>query len=275
MIIDGKLIAKQLKERIKKEVSRLPFQPVFCDILVGEDSVSASYVNMKAKACEEVGMKFLRAEFPSTISQSDFEVEIDKINNAENLCGLIIQLPLPSTLNKTLSCNKIKADIDVDCLNAENIKKLYLGDLKFVPPTPGAVLEVLNSLNLNLNDKHIVVVGQGELVGKPVTFLLKQKGFHVSVADKSTQNITELTKSADVLITATGKAKLIKLDWVKQGVVVIDAGAAEDGGSIVGDVDFEAVKDVADFITPVPGGLGPVTVVKLLENVLEVAKAKA
>jgi methylenetetrahydrofolate dehydrogenase (NADP+)/methenyltetrahydrofolate cyclohydrolase len=274
MIIDGNAIAQKLKVKIKDDVGSLNFQPVFCDVLVGEDPVSAAYVNMKARACEEMGMKFLRAEYSSAISQRELESEIEKINLTPNLCGLIIQLPLPTGLNNTLVCNKIASNLDIDCLSQKNTELFYSGKLNFIPPTPGAVLEVLDNLDLDLKNLKILMVGQGELVGRPVSFLLKQRGVNVQVADKTTKDAAALAKKSDVIITATGQANLITADWVKPGAVVIDAGAAELDGAITGDVDFESVKDIAGYITPVPGGVGPLTVTKLLQNVLDVARSK-
>lgn len=275
VIIDGRKISAQIRDKVKAEVATLPFVPVFCDVLVGDNEVSRSYVDMKAKACEEVGMKFLRAEFPENISQAELEEQIKRIAQTENLCGLILQLPLPKNLNKDSAARHIPALVDVDFLNKQTESAFYNGELRdFVSPTPGSVLELLDSLKLDLSSKKIVIVGQGDLVGKPVAYLLKRRGLtNVSVIDKATQNPAELASTADVIISATGVPGLIKPEWAKEGSVVIDAGTAESSGMIVGDLDPQTIPKLLAY-SPVPGGVGPVTVAKLLENVLKVARAK-
>lgn len=272
MIIDGRKISAQIKDKVRDKVSRLPFVPVFCDVLVGNDPVSLSYVNMKAKAAESLGMRFLRANFPADISKESLIAEIKKINLEPNLCGLIVQLPLPEHLQRDEVVDAIDVSVDVDCLNEKTLQSFYKGEKTLIPPTPGAVMAVLDSVLESGEGKKFVVVGQGELVGKPVVFLLKQRGFKVEIIDKATKDPAAVAFGADVLISATGVAGLVKKEWVKSGAIVIDAGTAESGGSIVGDVDFESVSKIASYISPVPGGVGPVTVAKLMQNVVEVAK---
>src|SRR3989344_8214743 len=274
-IIDGRKIASGIINQLKIEVAALPFQPVFCDVLVGNDPVSAQYVDLKAKKARACGIKFLRADFPDSISADGLAEEIKKLNRTENMCGLIVQLPLPKGLNKRPVLDSIAPEIDVDCIGQEVNAKFYGGDLSITPPTAAAVMFMLDSLKMDLAQKNILVVGQGELVGKPVSFLLRHRGLKINVADINTKNPGELMLAADIIISAVGKAKLITGEKIKPGSVVIDAGTSEDGNAIVGDVDFESAKDVASAITPVPGGVGPVTVAMLLSNVVKVAKARS
>ena len=273
-IIDGRKIAQQILLKVKSEVARLSFQPVFCDILVGENPVSTQYVNLKAKKAQSVGIKFLRADFVTAISAVGLMAEIEKLNRIKNMCGLIVQLPLPGQLARQEVLDKIAPEIDVDCMGAKRSEDFYSGILEIVPPTAAAILAILDSLKMDLGQKNILVVGQGELVGKPICFLLKQRGLEVNIADIFTPNTLELMQEADVIISATGKPGLIVGEKIKQGCIIIDAGTAEAGGEIVGDVDIESVKAKAGAVSPVPGGVGPVTVAMLLKNILTVAKQK-
>jgi len=274
MIIDGRKIRGDILEKVKKEVAELPFQPVFCDVLVGNDSVSRQYVNMKAKAAEAVGIKFYPANFSETISQAELISEIKKINEVENMCGVIVQMPLPKSFDKRLVLDAVSRELDVDCLGEIASGKFYENKNQIGFPTALACLAILDTLNLNLADKKIVVLGRGELVGKPVTHLLRLRGLSVEVLSRHSENNEQVTKEADVIISGIGQGKYLIGPMIKPGAVIIDAGTSESNGSIVGDVDLESVKDVAGAVSPVPGGVGPVTVAMLLRNVLEVAKNK-
>lgn len=279
LIINGRKIAAGIIHNLKSEVAALPFQPVFCDILVGRNPVSAQYVNVKAKKAESIGVRFLRAEFADEIGTENLVREIKKINQTPNLCGLIVQLPLPSGIDRRQVLDAIDPKLDVDCIGRQRSAAFYGGDLEIVPPTAAAVVKILDALQLDLTSKHILVVGQGELVGRPVAFLLQHRlaaagtpSSRINIADIHTKNTSELMKDADIIISATGRPKLITGEKIKPGAIIIDAGVAEDGGLIVGDVDFESVKNVAGAVSPVPGGVGPVTVAMLLNNVVKVAK---
>lgn len=272
-IINGRKIRDQILEEVKKEVSGLSFTPVFCDVLIGDDPVSKQYVNMKAKTAENVGIKFHHAEFPKNITTEELVEEIKKINELENICGLIVQLPMPDHIEKEEVLNVIKSSIDVDCLGEEASKNFYTEDNTLGFPTALACMEALDSLNLDLSSKNVVVIGQGMLVGKPVTHLLKKRGVNVDIVTRSVENKDEIIKNADVIISATGAGKFITGDMIKEGVVIIDAGTSESNGSVVGDVDKDSVIGIAGAISPVPGGVGPVTVACLLKNVLNVAKS--
>ena len=257
MIIDGRKIRDEILQNVAKEIKKLSFVPVFSDILVGSDPVSAQYVRMKARTAESVGIRFHSADFPSTITTTELLNEIEKINNISNICGAIVQLPIPESLDKIQILNAIDSSIDVDSLGASASLKFYGGDVSVGYPTALACMAILDSLHLDLKGKKIVVIGQGQLVGKPVTFLLESRGLKV-----------------DVIISATGQGKFITGDMIKKGVVIIDAGTSEGSGGIVGDVDLDTVAPIASYVSPVPGGVGPVTVAMLLSNVLIVAKRK-
>jgi methylenetetrahydrofolate dehydrogenase (NADP+)/methenyltetrahydrofolate cyclohydrolase len=276
-IIDGRKLQKEILETIKNEVASLAFQPVFTDVLVGNDPASAQYVRMKAKMAESVGIKFHNSNFPATITTEELIEEIKKLNEVENMCGIIVQLPLPVSIDKQLVLDAIDPALDVDCLGGVASMEFYSGvkeRLHMGFPTALACMALLDSVNINLNDKKIAVLGQGLLVGKPVTALLEFRGISPSIVRSQTEDREKIIKESDVIISGIGRGGFIKGEMIKEGAVLIDAGTSEDGGSIVGDVDLESVKEVASFISPVPGGVGPVTVAMLLKNVLTVAKSK-
>jgi len=275
-IIDGRKIKDEILEEVKIGVSNLSFQPFFCDILVGNDPASLQYVRMKAKIAESIGIKFRTAEFPESITTEELIDEIENLNRVPYMCGIIVQLPLPvnSNLDKNKILDAISSLLDVDCLGSVNNEIFYNQGGGIGYPTALACMKLLESLHLDFKNKNIVVVGQGRLVGLPVSHLLRKQGLEVSIINTKTENADYLIKNADVIISATGRGKYITGDKVKEGVVIIDAGTAEDNGSVVGDVDIESVQGKASFVTPTPGGVGPVTVAILLRNVLSVANQK-
>ena len=273
-IIDGRKIAKEILEDIKKEVAFFPFAPVFCDVLIGEDPASVQYVEMKKKKAEQLGIKFHNAYFDSSITTEELVEEIKKINKLENMCGVIVQLPLPSHLDERLVLDAIDPRLDVDALGSEASKKFYAGEHSLGLPTALACMHILETLDLDLKNKNIVVLGYGELVGKPVFALLEQKDLKPIALRSKTENKEEILKNADVIILGIGKGAYIKGDMIKEDAVIIDAGTSESGAGIVGDVDLESVSEVASYVSPVPGGVGPVTIAMLFKNVLEVAKQK-
>lgn len=280
-IIDGRKIAKEILEGIKTEVEKLNFQPVFCDILVGDDIVSLQYVHMKKKAAEKLGIRFQEAFFPASITNEELLREIDILNKIPNMCGIIVQLPLPSHLDKKKILDAISPVFDVDCLGETASTNFYnyFDDKSFsiVFPTALACTAILESVfekvGIEVNRKSVVVLGQGELVGKPVSQLLFYKGYNVVSLNSSTEDKEAILKNADIIISGIGKGKFITGDMVKSEVVIIDAGTSESGSGVVGDVDLESVQDIASYVSPVPGGVGPVTVAMLFKNVLEVAKS--
>lgn len=273
MIIDGKKISQEVLEKVKAKVSALPFTPKLIDVLVGEDPVTESYVRIKGKRAADVGIAFEVIRFAEDISQEQLELEVGKLNDVENICGVIVQLPLPLHLDKQKVLDRIRPEIDVDVIGSINSKRFYEGNAKLVPPTAGAVMMMLGSLNLELSGKKVLVVGAGDLVGRPVAYMLKQKNAEVIVVDKETKDIIGPALNAEIIISGTGVANLITSEMVNSDSIIIDAGTAESAGGIAGDADFENIKDKVKAISPVPGGLGPVTVAMLLKNVVEVAKA--
>lgn len=272
-IIDGRKLSKEILEEVKKEIASLSFKPVFCDVLVGDNPVSLQYVNMKRKKAEEMGIRFHDATFPADISTEDLINEIKKINTIENMCGVIVQLPLPETIDQEKVLNAVDPHLDVDCLSMITSEKFYSGDIFLGFPTALACVTILDSLHLDLKDKKIVVMGYGKLVGMPVSALLNFRNLNVEVIRSKTENKEEILKNADIIITGIGKGKYITGDMIKEGAVLIDAGSSESDSGIIGDVDLESVTGIASFVSPVPGGVGPVTVAMLLQNVLKVAKS--
>ena len=270
--IDGKKLSKEILENINHEVAGLPFVPVFCDVLVGNDPASLQYVGIKSRKAESVGIKFHTANFPESITTLELISEIIKLNKTENMCGIIVQIPLPEHIDRRAVLDAIDPNLDVDCLGTVAREKFYQGEPLVGYPTALACIALLDSLNLELENKNILVLGQGALVGKPVTALLRFRDVNVDTLSRATENKAELIKNADVIISGLGQGKYLTGDMVKEGVVIVDAGTSEENGSIVGDVDFESVASKASFITPTPGGVGPVTVAMLLQNVLRVAK---
>lgn len=261
MTIDGRKISEQLQEEISKRVKDLSFTPILCDIIVGNDAVSFSYVRIKQRAAEKCGFEFQAIALPEDSTEAEVIAAIEKAQAQERLCGLIVQLPLPKHLNDNEILSAINPAVDVDVINP-------VTPGQFVSPTPAAILHILDSLMLDLTVEKFLVLGQGNLVGKPVAESLQARGYDVTVADENTPNTNELMKEASVIISGVGKPKLITGRKVKDNVIVIDAGTSESDGTIVGDVDFESVSAKARFVTPSPGGVGPITVAKLLENTL-------
>lgn len=272
-IIDGRKLSKEILAEVKQEIALLPFVPVFCDILVGDNPVPLQYVNMKRRKAEELGIRFHEAFFPDDISTENLVKEIEKINKIENMCGVIVQLPLPETLDQVKILDAVDSHLDVDCLSTTTSDKFYSGDLFLGFPTALACMAILDSLNLDLTNKKIVVMGQGKLVGKPVSALLEFRNLKVEIVRSKTERKEEILKEADVVISGMGKGKYIKGDMIKKNAILIDAGSSESDSGIIGDVDLESVEKVAGFVSPVPGGVGPMTVAMLLQNVLKVAKS--
>ncbi|MEK7572263.1 MAG: bifunctional 5,10-methylenetetrahydrofolate dehydrogenase/5,10-methenyltetrahydrofolate cyclohydrolase [Patescibacteria group bacterium] len=278
-IIDGKKLRDEILSKIKTKVASLPFQPFFCDILIGNDPASVQYVQMKMRKAEAVGMRFYKASFPDSISTEELIKEIEKINKIPNMCGVIVQLPLPKSIDSRKVLDAIDPRLDVDCLGTTAGKEFYNGNISLGFPAAFSCMALLDSIKLDLKDprhggasKKIVVLGNGELVGRPVTALLNFRGFSPIVITSETENKEEIIKNADILISGMGVGKYITGDMIKKGAVLIDAGASEANAGIIGDVDLESVSSVAGFVSPVPGGVGPVTVAMLLNNVLKVAQ---
>ena len=272
ILIDGKKIRNEILVRIKKEITSLSFKPVFCDVFVGDDKASMQYVHIKKQKAEEIGVSFYDANFSVSIKTEDLVKKIKILNKIPNMCGIIVQLPLPKTLDRRKILDAIDPFLDVDCLGTIASNDFYKGKTDFGFPAGMACMKLLDSTGVFLKDKKIVVLGQGELIGKPVSALLSFRGLSPIIITRDSSNKKEIIKEADVIISGIGEGKYIKGDMIKKGVILIDAGTSESSGNIVGDIDFESVKDVASFISPVPGGVGPVTIAMLFNNVLNVAK---
>jgi len=269
MIIDGQKIAQEILDRVKLRVDNLRKKGknlrIVC-ILVGNDKSSLSFIRKKKTLCEEAGIAFELKQFSENISENELLGQLQILQKNAN--GTIVQLPLPNHLNKAKILGAIRPEFDVDCLAPENLGLLVSGNPKILPPAANAVLHILKIHNVDFVGKNIVIVGRGDLVGKPLAILLTQCNSTVISCNRQTKNLGELTKQADILISCAGVARLIKKEMVRRGAVVLDVGTNYCKGKLCGDVDFENVKNIASLITPVPGGVGPVMVAKLLENVV-------
>lgn len=280
MIIDGKAIASKIQEEITLELSGIKTRkPCLAMVLVGEHPPSKIYVNRKMQACEQVGMLSLRPHFPDTISEADLLKEIEKLNKDPKVDGILVQLPLPAHINPMNVIRKISPDKDVDGLHPINAGKLLLGDSSgFVPCTPLGIKVLLERTKINVSGQHVVIIGRSNLVGKPMAALLMQNApganASVTILHSHSKNSSEICREADILIVAIGKPHFVNEKMVKKGAVVIDVGINKLENKIVGDVDFEAVKNKASYITPVPGGVGPMTIAMLLSNTLKSYKQK-
>lgn len=273
--INGKKIRDALLTELKERIAALPFVPVFCDLVVGEDPASLQYVQMKERMAQRLGIEVVHAQYPDTYTTTEIVQEVRRISALPRMSGLIVQLPLPASVVATDVLNAIPSRIDVDSLGSATADAFYANTPVFMFPTAAAVMMVLDSLNISLTEKNIVIVGEGMLVGKPVAHLLKERGCSVTIVGEATPHPETIFKTADILISATGNANLITKEVLKEGVVVIDAGTSESGGGIIGDVDTESVSTVAGMIAPVPGGVGPVTVACLMHNVVVAAERQA
>lgn len=267
-IINGREIRNKILESLKEKIETLPKKPIFSDILVGNDGASMQYVRMKEKTATDIGIEFLKAQFDESITTEELLSEIDKLNKTERMCGLIVQLPLPSHIDTKKVLDRIDPKIDVDATGEVNTGKFYDGDPDFIFPTAQAVMEIINSLGLDLRNKNFVILGKGDLVGRPVYKMLTNIGITPTVVDRSTVDVGNVTRNADVLICATGRGGLIDKTMIKEGAIIIDAGTSESYGSIIGDVNTLGIEDIVSVLSPVPGGVGPVTVACLMKNIV-------
>jgi methylenetetrahydrofolate dehydrogenase (NADP+) / methenyltetrahydrofolate cyclohydrolase len=275
-IISGKEIAAKKREEIKLKVKKLKekgIQPGLAVILVGDDQASERYVRNKQKACEEVGIYSLLQRYDSHITEAFLIEKIKELNHNPDIHGILVQLPLPKHIDPQIVIETISADKDVDGFHPINVGKLVIGEDSFIPCTPFGIMVMLEDINYDLTGKRAVVVGRSNIVGKPMGQLLLQKNATVTYCHSKTANLPSVTREADVLVSAVGIANFITAEHVKEGAVVIDVGMNRDeNGKLCGDVLFEEVKDKASYITPVPGGVGPMTITMLLENTLKAAE---
>ena len=274
-IIDGKLLAENLRHKIANEVRQFSRPPGLAVILVGDDSASQAYVRNKTKACVEVGFYSDQIHKSANITQEELLSEIRRLNDNETIDGILVQLPLPPHIDAEVIIEAIIPEKDVDGFSSENAGKLMQNKPFLSPCTPKGVMAMLASLNYELRGKDCVIIGASKIVGRPMSMELLNAGATVLVCHKETKEIAEKVKMADVVIVAAGAANLVKADWVKEGAVVIDVGINRlEDGTLTGDVDFDEVKDKASAISPVPGGVGPMTVAMLIVNTLTAYKAK-
>lgn len=277
VIISGTEVAKKYKENMKDEIELLIEQgkrvPHLVVILVGEHPASMSYVKGKAKACAEIGMKNTLINLDESVSEAEVILEIDRLNQDSTVDGILVQLPLPAHINKEEIINMIDPEKDVDGFHPLNVGKMYLNQPCFLPCTPKGIIALLDSIDYDVTGKQAVILGRSKLVGAPVSQLLMQRNATITVCHSKTKNIEELCKQADILVAAIGKLEFVKAEWIKEGAVVIDVGVNRgDDGKLYGDVDFNSAIEVAGVITPVPGGVGPMTITMLLENTLQAYK---
>lgn len=270
-IFNGRSFRDQILAELKVTIAKLPEKPIFCDVLVGSDPASAQYVRMKGKTAETIGIEFLQAQYPEDITTEALMIEINRLNQTPRMCGIIVQLPLPAHLDKQSVLNAIDPLLDVDATGEENTNLFYASTPRFVFPTAQAIMAIIDSVCPNISDKRVAILGKGELVGRPIYQLLHERGVDPEVVDRSTPDPHEITENAELIISAVGKGGFVTADMVQQGVLIIDAGTSESYGSIVGDILMDGMEDKASFISPTPGGVGPVTVAMLMRNVVMVA----
>lgn len=276
--IDGKMIAEQVRMRVKSEVEKLSssVRPGLAAVLVGENPASKIYVRNKRKACQEVGIYSEEHALPETLSEAELLSLIDRLNRDPKIHGILVQLPLPKHIQERRILDAVSPDKDVDGFHYMNVGKLVANEAGFVPCTPLGIIELLKASKVEIDGAHAVVVGRSNIVGKPAALLLLHRNATVTLAHSKTKNLSDICRQADILVAAIGKPQFIKKEMVKEGAVVIDVGINRlADGRIVGDVDFETVQERAGAITPVPGGVGPMTIAMLLSNTLQSAQWSA
>lgn len=275
MIIDGKLLSAKLKAQMAEQVVALKEQygrvPSLAVILVGENPASQSYVRGKIKACAECGFESILTTMPESVSEQELLAEIAKLNADERVDGVLVQLPLPRHINEEKVIDAIALEKDVDGFHPDNVANLWLGKTCIKPCTPKGVMRMIEECGFDVAGCNAVVVGRSNIVGKPMAKLLLDANATVTIAHSRTKNLAEVTSKADILIAAVGRARMITAEMVKEGAIVIDVGVNRDAetGKLCGDVDFEGVRDKAAHITPVPGGVGPMTITMLMQNTIE------
>lgn len=275
-VIDGKQISKDIKEELKEEVASLAAQGRKCClavIQVGNDPASSVYVGNKKKACAYVGIESLAYELPEETTEEELLTIIDKLNKDANVHGILCQLPLPKHINEDHVIKAISPKKDVDGFHPQNVGALVIGEKGFVSCTPAGIIQLLKRSNIEMDGKHCVVVGRSNIVGKPMSLLMLRENATVTICHSHTKNLKEICKEADILIVAIGKPQFIDREYVKDGAVVIDVGIHRDeNNKLCGDVKYDEVEPVASYITPVPGGVGPMTIAMLMHNCVEAMK---
>ncbi len=278
-LIDGKQISAQVKEQVRLETEALianhGVQPGLAVVIVGNDPASRVYVNNKKKACETVGFQSFEYALPEETTQEELLELVETLNNDPKVNGILVQLPVPKHIDDNAIINAISPEKDVDAFHPENVGHIMIGDYNFLPCTPAGVMELIDSTGVEISGKKCVVIGRSNIVGKPMAMLLLHRSGTVTICHSRTQDLPSVTREADILVAAVGRANFVTADMVKEGAVVIDVGINRlENGKLCGDVDFAAVEPKASFITPVPGGAGPMTIAMLMKNTLTAAKAQ-
>lgn len=275
-IIDGKAVSKAVRQRVAAETEELKkkgITPGLAVILVGDDPASHVYVRNKERACEEVGFYSEKYELPENTTQEELNALVDKLNAKKEISGILCQLPLPKHLDDKAVIDRIDPKKDVDAFHPENVGAIMIGDYHFLPCTPAGVMELIHSTGVEIAGKKAVVIGRSNIVGKPMAMLLLHEDATVEITHSKTKNLADITRTADILVAAIGKAGFVTADMVKEGAVVIDVGMNRNAeGKLCGDVDFDEVSKKCSYITPVPGGVGPMTISMLMKNTLTAAK---
>lgn len=274
-IFDGKAVREYNLDKIAEQVAVLKEKgvlPNLAVIIVGSDPASRIYVNNKKAACERTGMRSLEYALPEETTTEELLELIDKLNADKEVNGILCQLPVPKHIDKNAVLERILPEKDVDCFHPENVGRLSIGNGELVPCTPMGMVKLLEYENIDPTGKHCVIIGRSDIVGKPMAMLMLARNATVSICHSKTVNLAEITRQADILVAAVGVPKFVKADMVKEGAIVLDVGMDRDeNGKLCGDVDFEEVKEKASFITPVPGGVGPMTIAMLMRNTLTAA----
>lgn len=277
-IIDGKAVSQRLRQGLKEEVDGLKAQgitPGLAVVLVGEDPASQVYVRNKIKACEELGIRSMDYRLPAATTQEELLALIGRLNGDSEVHGILVQLPLPKQIREEEVIAAISPEKDVDAFHAQNVGKIVQGRYDFLPCTPAGVMELIADTGVEISGKECVVIGRSNIVGKPMALLMLHKNATVTICHSRTKDLPEVTRRADILIVAIGRAKFVTADMVKEGAVVIDVGMNRDeNGKLCGDVDFAAVEPKAGYITPVPGGVGPMTITMLMKNTVTAARLR-
>lgn len=275
IILDGKTLSKEiesdLRVRVEKIIIRTTTIPVLATILVGDDPSSEIYVKMKGNACERVGMTSLKISLPEETTTEELLLEIEKLNNYDSVCGILLQHPVPKQIDERVCFDKIAIDKDVDGVTCLGFGRMSMGEIAYGSATPAGIMELINHFKLSIEGKHAVVVGRSPILGKPIAMMLLNENATVTICHSKTENLPDLIKQADIVVGAVGKPEFIKADWIKDNSIVIDAGYHKGG---IGDIEINKLKDRVLAYTPVPGGVGPMTIAMLIKQTVESAEMK-
>jgi len=274
-ILDGKKVSQKVKDELRQKVADLKAKGInagLAVVIVGDDSASRVYVNNKKKACEYCGIYSEEYALSADTTEAELLALVEKLNNKEDIHGILVQLPLPKHINEETIINAIRPEKDVDAFHPTNVGKIMIGNFDFLPCTPAGVMELLDDAGIDPSGKHCVVVGRSNIVGKPQAMLLLHKNATVTICHSKTQDLKAVCRTADILVVAVGRAKMVNEEYIKDGAVVIDVGMDRDeNGKLCGDVDFDSACKKASYITPVPGGVGPMTIATLMKNAVTAA----